>query len=303
MRPRYQVVPAIALNLAPKAAGHRRSNSTAVRSALASLENHLQDKSMRRRLTSPIPDAALACVIWTVLSHGAFATGADPAPAAPPDPAPCVAAIAVSDDDKIMAACGALADNEKTPNADRVRALIARGRAFDRKDQIDRAIADYDTALRLDPTLSDIFNARCELRRKKGDRPRALQDFAAAIRLNPDHSAAKANYKSLAQELERLGALMAVNNKPSFNCATATRAVERAICANPDLANLDREINAVNTKLVRQASADSPAAGRALQREQDDFLAARNAGFGRPDYDLPKVMRERLDHLLAAERH
>jgi tetratricopeptide (TPR) repeat protein len=301
VRPRYQVVPAIALNLAPKAAGHHRVNSTAVRSALASLESPKQDKSMRRRLTSPIPNAALACVIWTALSHGAFATGADPAP--PPDPAPCVAAIAANDDDKILAVCGALADNEKTPTADRVRALVARGRAFDRKDQIDRAIADYDAALRLDPTLSDIFNARGELRRKKGDRPRALQDFAAAIRLNPDHSAAKANYKSLAQELERLGALMAVNNKPSFNCATATRAVEKAICANPDLANLDREINAVNTKLVRQASADSPAAGRALQREQDDFLAARNAGFGRPDYDLQKVMRERLDHLRAVERH
>jgi hypothetical protein len=87
---------------------------------------------MRRRLTSPIPNAALACVIWTALSHGAFATGADPAP--PPDPAPCVAAIAANDDDKILAVCGALADNEKTPTADRVRALVARGRAFDRKD-------------------------------------------------------------------------------------------------------------------------------------------------------------------------
>ena len=260
---------------------------------------------MRRRLISPIPNPTLAGLIWIVLSHGALAAGADPAaaPLPPPDPAPCFAAITANDDDKIAAACGALADSETAPKADRVKALIARAGVFERKDQIDRAIADDDTALRLDPTLADIFNARGELRRKQGDRPRALQDFAAAIRLKPDHAAAKANYKSLALELERIGAQMALNNRPSFNCATATRAVEKAICANPDLANLDREIDTVNAKLVRQASADNPAAGHALQREQDDFIAARNAGFGRPDYDLQKVMRERLEHLRALERH
>jgi tetratricopeptide (TPR) repeat protein len=257
---------------------------------------------MRRRFTSPIRNAALASVVWIALSHGAFATGADPAPGPPIDPGPCVAAAAANDDDNIIAVCGALADNEKTPKADRVKALIARAGAYGRKELIDRAIGDYDTALRLDSTLSDIFNARGELWRKKGDRRRALQDFDAAIRLNPDHPAARSNYKALAQELERLGALMAVNNKPSFNCATATRAVEKAICANPDLANLDREINALNTKVVRQATGDSPRAGRAMQREQDDFIARRDAAFGRPDYDLQKAMRERLDHLLAVGR-
>ena len=78
--------------------------------------------------------------------------------------------------------------------------------------------------------------------------------------------------------------------------------MEKAICANPELANLDREINAVNAKIVRDATGDSPSAGRALQREQDEFLIRRNASFGRPDYDLQQAMRERLDHLLAIER-
>ena len=148
----------------------------------------------------------------------------------------------------------------------------------------------------------DILNARGELWRKKGDRPKALADFGAAIKLNPDHPSARGNYKSLAQEVERLGALMAVAGKPSFNCGTARRAVEKAICANPELADLDREINAVNTKVVRQATRNGPRAGRALQREQDEFIARRNAAFGRPDYDLRKAMQERLDHLLAVER-
>jgi tetratricopeptide (TPR) repeat protein len=246
---------------------------------------------------------AIALVLWAALPPGAFATSAEPVTDPQIDPAPCVAAAAANDADKIVAICGTLIENEKTLKADRIKALIARAGAYDRKDQIDRAIADYDTALRLDPTQSDIFNARGELWRRKGDRPHALQDFGAAIKLNPDHPTARGNYKSLAQELERLGALMAVHNKPSFNCATARRAVEKAICANPELANLDRQINAVNTKVVREAGGDSPRAGRALQHEQDEFIARRNAGFGRPDYDLHKAMKERLDHLLAIEPH
>ena len=162
------------------------------------------------------------CICWPA----ALAHSPRPPSRADPqvDPAPCVAAVAANDDDKIIAACGVLIDNEKTVKADRIKALIARAGAIDRKDQIDRAIADYDVALRLDPALADIFNARGELWRKKGDRPRALADFGAAIKLNPQHAAARANYKSLALELERLGAQMAVNNKPSFNCATARRA-------------------------------------------------------------------------------
>ena len=65
----------------------------------------------------------------------------------------------------------------------------------------------------LDPTLADIFNARGELWRKKGDRPHALADFGAAIKLNPQHEAARANHKSLALELERIGAQMSIKNK------------------------------------------------------------------------------------------
>src|SRR5437899_1577902 len=245
--------------------------------------------------------ATIAVVLCGALPRSVLATSAEPVTDPQIDPAPCVAATAANDSDKIVAICGALIDNDKTSKADRIKALIARAGAYERKDQIDRAIGDYDTTLRLDPTLSDIFNARGELWRKKGDRPHALADFAAAIKLDPDHPTAKGNYRSLAQELERIGALMAVRDKPGFNCATARRAVEKAICANPELANLDREINAVNTKVVHEAASDSPRAGRALQREQDEFIARRNASFGRPDYDLHKAMKARLDHLLAIE--
>jgi tetratricopeptide (TPR) repeat protein len=260
--------------------------------------------SMQRYFKSLIRNAAIASVLWAALTRAVFAaTGIEPSTDQQVDPAPCVAAVAANDDDRIIASCGLLVDNDKTLKADRIKAVIARAAAYDRKDLIDRAIGDYDTALRIDPTLADIFNARGELWRKKGNRPRALADLGAALKLNPDHAAARANYKALALEVERLGAMIAVNNKPSFNCATARRAVEKAICANPDLANLDREINAVNIRVVREATSDNPRAGRAMQREQDDFIARRNVAFGRPDYDLQKEMRQRLDHLLAVQRN
>ena len=147
---------------------------------------------------------------------------------------------------------------------DRVTALIARAGAYVRKEMPDSAIGDYDVALLLDPSQADIFNTRGELWRTKGDRRRALADFAAAIKLNPDHPTAKASYKSLAQELERAGAQMAVAGKPSFNCATSKRQVEKAICANPELADLDREINATFLKVIARPESDSHRASTAL---------------------------------------
>jgi tetratricopeptide (TPR) repeat protein len=150
------------------------------------------------------------------------------------DPLPCLASVDANDDDTIISRCDSLIGNEKNTRSDRIRAVLARAAAYDRKQQYDRAIADYDTALQLDPAQADAFNHRGEVWRRMGDRPRALADFGAAIRLNPEHASARGNYKSLAQELELLGAQMAVRNQPSFNCATAKRAVEKAICADPE---------------------------------------------------------------------
>jgi len=246
-----------------------------------------------------IRNIVVASLLWAAFVRAAFATGAEPVKDVKTDTTACFAAVSAADDDKIISVCGELLDHDKLAKADRIKALIARGGAFDRKDNIVRAIDDYDDVLRLDPTLADIFNTRGELWRRKGSRPKALADFGMAIKLNPEHAVAKANYKALALELERIGALMAVAGKPSFNCKTARRAAEKAICANPELADLDREINAMNVRIIGEARNYDDA--RALQREQNAFIALRNAEFGRPGYDLRKAMKERMQKLVGVD--
>lgn len=244
-------------------------------------------------------------MVLSVLSFSAAhdtvyaATGGEPAAVVQVDVAPCLAATSADDLDRASSACAAVIDNEKTARDDLIKALIARGALLARHDQIDRAIADDSRALQLDPALADIFNARGELWLKKGDKPKAVQDFGAALKIDPNHEKAKANHKAMARELERIGAQMAVAGKPSFNCRSATRAVEKAICANRELADLDREIFASHARVIREAQGANEV--RALQREQDDFIARRNAGYGRPGYDLKKAMQERLKRLNGAD--
>ncbi|MGJ5175889.1 tetratricopeptide repeat protein [Bradyrhizobium oligotrophicum] len=232
---------------------------------------------------------------WLVPTQAHAVGAAEPGKEPVADAGACIAASEARDADRVLTECSVVIDNIKAAKSDRINALIARASIFITKGEADRAIADYDVALQLDPTLADIFNARGELHRKRGDRPKALADFAAALRLNPDHASARSNYHVLAVELERLGAQMAVAGRPSFNCATARRAVEKAICADPELANLDREIDGSHARVVRAAA--GPAAARALQRDQDAFIARRNAAFGQPGYDLKRAMQDRLRRL------
>lgn len=235
--------------------------------------------------------------LTTTQAHGVGA--AEPGKEPMVNAGACITASEARDADKVITECSAVIDNGKAARSDRINALIARASIFIIRGEADRAIADYDVALQLDPTLANILNARGELYRKKGDRPKALADFAAALRFNPDHVSARSNYHTLAIELERLGAQMAVAGRPSFNCGTARRPVEKAICADPELANLDREIDGSQARVVREAA--GPAAARALQREQDAFIAQRNAEFGRAGYDLKKAMQDRLRRLNGAD--
>ncbi|MGL5168371.1 MAG: DUF1850 domain-containing protein [Afipia sp.] len=93
------------------------------------------------------------------------------------------------------------------------KTLLARGDDFNIKGDLDRAIADYDAALKVDPAYAEALNSRGMAWRAKGDRRRALTDFDAALKLKPDYEAARANRKSLFSEIERIGAQMPLKGK------------------------------------------------------------------------------------------
>ena len=153
--------------------------------------------------------------------------------------------------------------------------LTNRGDGYQARKDYDRAIADYDAALKLDPKFHRAYNNRGAAWVKKGDRGRALQDYAEAVRLNPSDSTAAANHKDIAQEIERLGSLTYQKNLPSFNCATAKRQVEKAICADPGLAQLDRNINDVFLQVIASAESDSHRA--ALARPGSSAASSKSA--------------------------
>jgi hypothetical protein len=64
------------------------------------------------------------------------------------------------------------------------------------------------------PEFADALNASGEDWRGKGDNRRALRDFAAALKVDPNNAAAFANHKALALQLEREGAQMGLKRRP-----------------------------------------------------------------------------------------
>ena len=74
---------------------------------------------MRRILMGLMAAAAIVGAASSMSPGRAFAATSEPADQRI-DPAPCVAAVSANDDDRIVAICGPLIDNEKTVKADRI---------------------------------------------------------------------------------------------------------------------------------------------------------------------------------------
>src|SRR5258707_1124819 len=68
-----------------------------------------------------------------------------------------------------------------------------RGVAWYVKGDYDRAIADYDEAIRLHPRYAPAFNNRGNVWYRKGDKDRAIADYDEAIRLDPKYAPAYTN--------------------------------------------------------------------------------------------------------------
>ena len=82
----------------------------------------------------------------------------------------------------------ALADLDKALRLDpkSAPALLERASIYDVKSEFDRAIADYDTVLKLDKDSLAVRSGRARAYRGKGEFDKALANFNEAVRLDPN---------------------------------------------------------------------------------------------------------------------
>jgi tetratricopeptide (TPR) repeat protein len=73
------------------------------------------------------------------------------------------------------------------------RSFNSRGNAWKGKGELDLAVADYNEAIRLDPGFSFPYNGRASVWYNKGEWDRAIADYSEVIRLDPDIAAPYAN--------------------------------------------------------------------------------------------------------------
>jgi tetratricopeptide (TPR) repeat protein len=67
-----------------------------------------------------------------------------------------------------------------------LNAFYNRGNAYAMQGQYNRALVDFDEAIRLDGNHADFFAARGAALLMRGEHDRAIADYSEAIRLNPD---------------------------------------------------------------------------------------------------------------------
>ena len=118
----------------------------------------------------------------------------------------------------------ALRLNPKSPLA-----LTKRAAIHQEKGDLDRAIADYSSALRLDKNLPVAYRGRAKAYQAKGDLDKALSDFGEALRIDPQSAALYAERGAAYQAQNNLDLALADFSKaaeidPTFSDAFLNRA-------------------------------------------------------------------------------
>jgi lipoprotein NlpI len=90
--------------------------------------------------------------------------------------------------DVAIAACSRAIASGKFRGEELAAIYVSRGVEYKNKRGLDRAIADFDQAIRLEPKNADAYTVRGMAWEAKGDFDRAIADFDQAIRLDPKNS-------------------------------------------------------------------------------------------------------------------
>ena len=142
-----------------------------------------------RAATLRLPALALSVI-------GLFA--ALPGPAAAADAMEAIYHTCIFPDltrlDAVIRACTTVLKSGEGGHAAQSSAHLSRGNMYRRKGQYDRALDDYNEALKLDPTdRAPTLTSRGNAWRGKHEYDRAIADHTEAIRLDPDYAVAYSN--------------------------------------------------------------------------------------------------------------
>lgn len=138
-----------------------------------------------------------------------------------------------SDPDIRIAGCTAIIQAGAESSEKLATAFNNRGFAYDRKGEYDRAVQDYEEAVRLNPNSSNAFYNRGNTYRHMGEYDRSIGDFDQAIALNPNHLFAfisrgnsyddKGEYEHAIQDFDQ-----AIKLNPNYAAAFSHRGVAYA---------------------------------------------------------------------------
>jgi tetratricopeptide (TPR) repeat protein len=171
-----------------------------------------------------------------------------------------------SDVERRITGCTRVIQDQREPAGNRAISLMQRGAAHHETGELDRAIADYDEAVRLDPGLALAYYRRGNVHRDKRDLDRAIADLDEAIRLEPGLTLAY-HHRGLAyrdkgdfgRALDDFDA--AVRLDPKFAAAYHQRAGLREDRGDRAGADADfAEAARLDPKFARAPSAPAPAA-------------------------------------------
>jgi lipoprotein NlpI len=110
--------------------------------------------------------------------------------AGPGDVAACAAGRVA---DFAINGCTRLIEDKRTKPKGRAGAYFNRGNAWATKGEPDKAIADFDEAIKLDPKNASAYNNRGNAHSDKGETDAAIADFDAAIKANARYASAYFN--------------------------------------------------------------------------------------------------------------
>jgi tetratricopeptide (TPR) repeat protein len=125
-----------------------------------------------------------------------------------------------------IAACDRVIASGRYSGKELSEAYNNRGYELERQKKHERALADYNTSVGLDPNHTFAYNNRGNVRFTLGDVDGSIADYSAAIRLNPDYAIAYTNrglsYEDKGDKARAIADFRAALGKPDKYGSTAS---------------------------------------------------------------------------------